>query len=402
MALISSSLVSPDGEVLPPKPGILPVTVLPHIPSSTSIANINIVEEFPYKGDCFSIALHIWERGNIGMNELRQKLASCVQWGLMDILIETHFLDLPVAYLTLAEVEKNLSPGLMRRASLRSSSTSHSFVDVDLVNSSRESCDHISRDIEEAVKEPVVMMEEGPKTPDWEQKEKQRRLQERRDALNQLAHMGQIGSLEKEYLNCISGFFSVGRELGVPEIFHQSWVIPNNYLIDSSLKLILSKLSSSLSSLSLTSEIIFSIFKCSCSCNSGNYVYMPHQFPGEDSFTSEQQLENMSYVIIGRDLIQWKETKDHTQHCEYAWEKQQQYLPLSSWKHLEEGKVPLFAASKKQTMFVPRQRMVLASLTEGKVKAFSFFQFHFCLFIYLFIFLHACTCVVKPLDVQYH
>ena len=358
IALISACLVSPEGNVVPLTLDILPATRLCNVPSYDEITNIQIIDEFPCSSDNFTVALHVWERGNVGMDELRKKLVSCVQFGIVDILMEIHYLQLPIASLANNEIDRLVSPGLLRRTntiSNRSSSASDS-------NHGNSFSDQSQRDIEVAVKAPVLLKQDSTGA-DWEEREKQRREQICRETLKQEAYMGQKGTMKEEYLISLSSFLTQSHDLGLPEIFHHTWQVPANYLIGTMLTQILSILSSSLASLLSTTELTFNIFKSNP--NSFDYVCVEK--------SNIDKLGNGRYVIVGRDLAQWRETKnpqDCTVRNNYYWPNEQQHVPLSSWKQPDDRSVLLIATTKKHDTFIPRQRMVLAYLADGMVRCY--------------------------------
>ncbi len=380
MALISACLVSPEGNILPPIFDILQPTMLLTLPTYEDIVTIETVDEFPVKGDTHTIAFHIWERGNAGISELRKKLISCVHYSLIDILLEKHYLHIPVAILTEEQVESMMTPGLLRRVSTLSgpspstSECTHSFVDVTLT-SSRESAPEYSnsRDIEEAVKGPVILgQHETPCSPDWEEREGERRREVCQEVLRREGHTGQRGEMKGEYLEALSGFLAMANKAGLPEVFHHAWQVPTNYLLDDTLTQTLSILSSSLASLSPTHGMVFSVFRSDPSLE-GDYLYTPRDWVERRGKRSRrgQSLDGKHYVIVGRDLTQWREAMDphdSNHHCAEYWGNEQQYTPLSSWKQLEErGGALMTASARKHNTFIPRQRMVLGQLADGKV-----------------------------------
>ena len=377
MALISACLVSPEGNILPPIFDVLQPTMLLTLPTYEDIVTIETVDEFPVKGDTHTIGFHIWERGNAGMSELRKKLISCVHYSLIDMLLEKHYLHLPVSILTEEQVENMLTPGLLRRVSTLSgpspstSECTHSFVDVTLTSSRESVPEHALRDMEEAVKDPVIFGQHET-SHDWEEREGERRRQMCREVLRREGHTGQRGEMKGEYLTSLSGFLAMAKEAGVPEVFHHAWQVPANYLLDDTLAQTLSILSSSLASLSPTHGMVFSVFRSDPSLE-GDYLYTPRDWVEKRSKRSGrgQRLDGKHFVIVGRDLTQWREAMDpHNSnlHCVEYWGNEQQYTPLSSWKQLEErGGALMTASAKRHETFIPRQRMVLCQLADGKV-----------------------------------
>ena len=392
MALICTSLVSPEGTIVPPQPGLYPPHSFSTIPSFADITKTEIKEEFPYKDNRFSIALHIWERGNVGMTELREKLVSRLQFGLTDLLIESHYLHLPIASLSDEEMERRLSPGLLQ--SQRTTSSSRGSMGqvepnvgyTDATLESPQGNEQIERELTEAMRSFTNLEEDIDGSPDWEQREKRRRLQVCQEALTKQAHMGQLGTLEEEYLKLITSFLTLANNFGSPVIFHQAWSLTSTYVTDTILTNTIKILITSISSSSFcTSYLTFTIFKL----EKGSFQFLSVDTNDKlpISSSAEQQLTNTRYVLIGRDLKQWEESQepsDHTKHSEYFWSQAQFYQPLSSWKQQDESKVPLVAVAKKHSIYVPRQRMVLACVGHGKV---------LCVCVYVCVCLCLCVCV---------
>ena len=135
MGLISASLVSPEGLVLPPLPGIKPSPApLQTPPTLEQTTQVETLESFPVKDDTrHSVNFHIWEKGNVGLPKLKQMLVLCVQRSLLNTLFESHCLPLPVASISEEEIEKRLSPGLLRSIVCKTPSIDQgSFVNVTL------------------------------------------------------------------------------------------------------------------------------------------------------------------------------------------------------------------------------------------------------------------------------
>ena len=410
MALISASLFSPEGTVLPPLPGLLPPTVLSDPPTLEESTHVTVMESFPCEGEGFSIVFHIWERGNVGISDLEAKLISCVQHSLLDTLFEVHCLHLPVAAITEEEIERRLSPGLLRRSSPNKySEVPSGFIDVTL--DPLHSSDEI--DVKEAMipssvtirpssitgdvlrpssvmgdmMRPASVVEEGrvrsssgtgedtmrPSSvtlemegqQNWEQKEKQRRIQSFRKTIIHKAYMGQLGELTNDYLVTIPACLSAMKDSGSPTIFYHNWSLPAKYTTDVAL-------SHSLSSLkSILTEMTLSIFKKHAQTNIYSFFPPDKLSPGTADHTSHL------YILIGRDHAQWLESQDPadpTKHLSQIWSQTLLHLPLASWKESEgstiheEGVVPLLAVAKKHSSFVPRHQFLLGFIGHDKVR----------------------------------
>ena len=410
MALISASLFSPEGIVLPPLPGLLPPTILCDPPTLEESIHVEVMESFPCKGEGFSIVFHIWERGNVGMSDLEAKLISCVQHSLLETFFELHCLHLPVASITEEEIERRLSPGLLRR-SLPNKDLELPLGFIDVTLEPFQSSDQL--DVEEAMRPSSVTIRPSNMTGDvlrpssvmgdmirpasvmgeervrsssgmgeemmrpssvtkemegqqnWEQKEKQRRIQMFRKTVIQKAYMGQLGELTNDYLVTIPACLSAMNESGSPTIFYCNWSLPANYTTDVAL-------SHSLSSLkSILTEMTFSIFKKKVQTNIYSFFPADKLSPGTSDHTSHL------YILIGRDHAQWLESQDPadpTKHLSQIWSQALLHLPLASWKESEggmiheEGVVPLLAVAKKHSSFVPRHQFLLGLIGRGKVR----------------------------------
>lgn len=362
MALLSACLVSPEGCVLPPQPGISPRLVDP--PSLYLVTSVETRESFPCRGTCCSVAFHIWERGNVGLVELKQKLVLCVQRGLLDTLFEAHYLHLPVASVNEEEIERRLSPGLLRASFSKTSSLDRSsYVDVTL-DSSLESNQIAAQEFDDTMRVtslPEVIEEGAEQQECWEHKEKLRRIHLAKESILNQAHTGLIGDLEDEYVNDIPLYLMKMKEFISPVVFHEKWSLPSNYSIDITLLHTLTYLSSSLV------EMTLSLFKF----ESGRYTRVPLPQEHSSPETTPTNYSSSKYVLIGRDLQQWRESTspfDPTLHYEEVWSDALLCLPLASWKNVPEvGVVPLLEAAKKCHSFISRHQFLMCVLEHNKV-----------------------------------
>ena len=378
MALISASLVSPEGTILPPFPGLnTRPHPLPTPPTPDETTLVETIESFPVKDDArCSAAFHIWERGNVALPELKQKLVLTVQRALLDTLLESHYLQLPVATITEEEIEKRLSPGLLR-ASINKTATSTdqgSYVNLTFDSSVEStsvppsadtSFDTLKTSSFSEVNEDDAREETGGKG-DWEQREKLRRIQSTREHLLNQARCGLLGNLSEDYASSFPPFLLKMEDFTSPILHHQEWALPSNYSIPPLLSHSISYLSSSLS------EMTFSLFKYNKSKRTYSWVSLPSDkaLPKTTPFPSD-------YVLIGRDLQQWKESfdsADPTKHFEEAWPRALRCLPLASWKEVSKVGVvvpppPLQVAAKKHNCFVSRHQFFMGIFGRGKVRS---------------------------------
>lgn len=96
MAVVCVSLVEPSGKVTAPVPGS--VTSLKGSPSHLDQNKLEcaVSEEISVSGG-YSIKLHIWEKGNIGLEEFMHKLSLCFKHSMLDYYLEIYLLPSPVA-----------------------------------------------------------------------------------------------------------------------------------------------------------------------------------------------------------------------------------------------------------------------------------------------------------------
>ncbi len=115
MGVVSISLVSPEGRVITPLPGIVePSSQLPKLDNS-GIEGLKCVIteiESEVKGH-YNIRLHVWEKGNFGLNEFMDKVLLCFKHSLVDYIMELHLLPLPVATPLRDEGDREVSPYIL-------------------------------------------------------------------------------------------------------------------------------------------------------------------------------------------------------------------------------------------------------------------------------------------------
>ena len=385
MGLISASLVSPEGLILPPLPGIKPSPApfqTPPILEQTTL--VETIESFPVKDSTrYSVGFHIWERGNVGLPRLKQMLVLCVQRSLLDTLFESHYLQIPVASISEEEIEKRLSPGLLRSIVCKTPSIDQgSFVNVTLdssmegsstmappsVNTSGETMRNSS--FSEINEEDAIedVGKGGGGGGDWEQKEKLRRIQSTKENLLNQARTGLIGSLSEDYTCFLPLFLHKMEEFTSPILYHQGWTLPSNYSITPLLSHTISYISSSLS------EMSFSLFKYDKLNGTFSRISLP-----SDKTPPKSMPIPTDFILIGRDLQQWKESSDPsdpTKHFEEVWSDALRCLPLASWKEVGVASLPLQAAAKRHNCFVPRHQFLMGTIGRGKVHVHLLIHIH--------------------------
>lgn len=342
MALISVSLVSPEGQVLPPVPGVIHPSLLLDPPTFEETISLTVVESFPCIGYGYNIAFHIWECGNVALADLRHKLSLCIKHSLIDTLFEMYYLQLPVATISDDEIERRLSPGLLRGSFSKSSSLDRSsYVDIAMESSKESST-----------------IETAQEDVDWEQKEKLRRIQSSREALIRQASHGLLGQLNDNYVSVIPTYLSNWNESGSSVISYSSWDLPSNYCVGVTLSHVINRFTATIN------EMTFSLFKQTSVTGQYQYITLPLADTYNDTVST-------SYVIIGRDLVQWKESSDPsdpTKHFDTTWLTSMLHLPLASWKSVNnDNKIPLLAAARKHSTFIPRHQFLMGVIKCLKV-----------------------------------
>ena len=324
---------------------------------------MEVREEYPIANSGYSIAMHIWERGNVGMAELRTKLVTSMKQALLDMLMELYILQLPAATLSEQEVDLLLSPSLRRHppppapptASGNESFTSFEEVDIDTARHTPT----LDRLKEELMDESPLTSTPSKTEQNWEEIERQRRRQSNRDSLLQQAMMGQLGTMVADYLPTILHDLQRGKELATHSVHHSNWSIPCGYVVETLLTQITSLLQQHLPALT------FSTFK------EGPSGYSHVSLDAKPATAAAVTAH--SYALLGRDLHSWKEMQnpgDPSRQVKKLWRNQQLHHPLNSWRELEdeeEGVVPLVAVATRHSTFVPRQMMALVTLSNRQV-----------------------------------
>ena len=365
MAVLCVSLVSPTGTVLAPQPGIMPPNPLPSLPSPHEEVKVEIREEFPVINSSYSIALHIWERGNVGMADLRNKLVSCLQCALQDMLLELHALQLPVATLTDVEIERLLSPALLSHPPPSANESITSFEEVDL-EMYRESPILPRRELLEVMALTSTPKKHAPeeKEQNWEDIERQRRRETSTEVFLQQARMGQLGTLEASYLPSVQPVLKMAEELGSSSVQHTSLSVPCGYVVETLLSQLVNLLREQLPALT------YSAFRGGGG-GGGGYNHQPLEDRVLPVSGVDLQMHNYRYLLLGRDLDRWREMMspaDQARQSSNVESGQQLHLPLNSWRKEEgEAGIPLMSVAKKHSTFVPRQMMVLALLSNRQV-----------------------------------
>lgn len=98
MALLCVTLADPTGRVLAPIPGLTLPMVLPDGGQSLQDKALEcVVSEEVITGANYSIRIHVWEKGNIGLEEFMQKLSLCFKHTVLDYYLELCLLPCAIA-----------------------------------------------------------------------------------------------------------------------------------------------------------------------------------------------------------------------------------------------------------------------------------------------------------------
>uniref|UniRef100_A0A1X7SWD4 Uncharacterized protein n=1 Tax=Amphimedon queenslandica TaxID=400682 RepID=A0A1X7SWD4_AMPQE len=154
------------------------------------------------------------------------------------------------------------------------------------------------------------------------------------------------------------------KEFTSPVLYHQEWALPSNYSITPLLSHTVSYTSSSLS------EMSFSLFKY----DKLDQTYSKIPLPSDKTPPKATPIPT-DYILIGRDLQQWKESSDPsdpTKHFEEVWSDALRCLPLASWKEVGMASLPLQAAAKKHNCFVPRHQFLMGTIGHGKFEVWLY------------------------------
>ena len=101
MAVLCVSLADSNDKVVAPLPGVtMPYRHMEDVPGLFDDRMECVVSEEPMDTGTNSIKVHIWEKGNIGIEEFMAKLSLCYKHTLLDFYLEFYFLYIPIALLT--------------------------------------------------------------------------------------------------------------------------------------------------------------------------------------------------------------------------------------------------------------------------------------------------------------
>ena len=198
----------------------------------------------------------------------------------------------------------------------------------------------------------------------WSVKEKLRREKEMRDAYLQEAHLGQTGILEEPYHTTIPKYLAHACKLTSPSICQFTYSFLGSYSAQAFVTKTITCIQQICPDLSLNA------FELKPEAPLGQYT---HCILDKDWSRLERtdELSQLHYIVVGRNPQQWEEcckpahrstqprVEPHTR------QSTQLFHPLDSRKVV---RVPLQQSAVGGEAFVPRQRLVLMSITSQQVK----------------------------------
>jgi hypothetical protein len=380
-------------------------------------------QESPHRGGGYQLKVDIWEKGNVGITDLSAKLHLCLKQALCDYILELYFLPQPIArideMLQLEDSPSATSPFVVlepsppepsRRESLDSprrtlfekgevrvpsslgflSQRSHESGGVLSPDTPvqgephRSHCDTVSvttatddvfRSLDASGKDDAAF-DPPPEVASstagfeaassaagltWQEKELNRRETEAMDAYQREAHHGRQGVLENTYSSLVPQHFAETCRLSSRSVAHYSFPLLGSYSSEVFLNETLSFCTV------LCPDLTLSTFRLG-----SNGVYA-HYIPQKTSrIRSSVEVEETKFVAVGRNLKQWDEARSPdvveirlTQPWIDAQAKQslQMFHPLDSKKISKTVDCPLTSLAKDRPSFIPRQRLLLLSLS---------------------------------------
>ena len=198
----------------------------------------------------------------------------------------------------------------------------------------------------------------------WSVKEKLRRDKETRDAYFQEAHLGQTGILEEPYHTTIPKYLAHACKLTSPSVSQFTYSFLGSY----SAQAFVTKAIMCIQQ--ICPDLILNAFKLKSKAPLGQYT---HCTLDKDWSRLERtdELSQLHYIVVGRNPQQWEECCNPSHRSTQPWvdlhtrQSLQLFHPLDSRKVV---RVPLQQSAVGGEAFVPRQRLVLMSITSQQVK----------------------------------
>ena len=425
MAVISVTLNDSRNSVMVPQPGVLlpensayPLDVDAQYPEDQ--LECSVIEDSDVVGTLYTLQFQIWEKGNIGLSEFSAQLAICFKQALLDYLLELYLLPQPVAKPLIgsfdareysvspfvlvdvegsgtrtpvelpssvssrreseelkppanqdgsAPVSRKVSVGSRRSSDDKLSINKGASFDREDPGSAKRSRTYTEKIILE-IEEAVQSIEEKDGKSAWVEKEKRRRRTESRDAVFHEAHLGNSGMLEHSYHTTIPQHLAGASRLHSASVKYHSFSLVGNY----SARVFLSQTVLALQS--LCPDFAVNSFQSMGGGHLGPFIH----FVPEKDWTKVKKLSRPSeahYVAVGRNHTQWEESCDpviSTKRQMQPWLDPASKLPLQMFQPLDSKKlmkevvsIPLQGLATSKDVFVPRQCLVIAIITNKKV-----------------------------------
>lgn len=300
----------------------------------------------------FSLRVYIWEKGNVGMADLSDKLHRCLKQALCDYILELYLLPQPIAHLGdtssihSSPLRSTSSPfvvlepsptehihqdqdgeekGSLRRALfekelhapqtllLAPQGSLESQVSVESpsiteprrsradTNSITQEMDEILCSIDRAEGKREEEEESEASSLAWHEKEKIRREQEAKNAYHREAHHGRMGILEDTYLSIIPQHLAESFKLSSNSVSHHTLPLLGNY----SANLFLYEAMSIFHQ--VCPDMTLNAFRLD---ETGKTREYNHYTPLKTSHVRvEKELSEVHYVVVGRNIKQWDEAR---------------------------------------------------------------------------------------------
>ena len=325
-----------------------------HLTSSSSLPPFlshSLILHPPTEG--FSLRVYIWEKGNVGMADLSDKLHRCLKQALCDYILELYLLPQPIARLGdissihsspvrgtsspfvvlepsptehIPQDQEGEEKGSLRRALfekielhapqtllLAPQSSLESQVSVESPSiteprRSRADTNSITQEMNEILCS--IDRTEGKREEEeeseasslaWHEKEKIRREQEAKNAYHREAHHGRMGILEATYLSIIPQHLAESFKLSSNSVSHHTLPLLGNY----SANLFLCEAMSIFHQ--VCPDVTLNAFRLDETGKTREYM---HYVPLKTSHVRvEKELSEVHYVVVGRNIKQWDEAR---------------------------------------------------------------------------------------------
>ena len=205
---------------------------------------------------------------------------------------------------------------------------------------------------------------EGSQT--WYGREKLRREHEVRDAHFREAHLGQTGILEETYHTTIPKYLAHACKLASPSISQFTYSFLGSYSAQAfATKTIMCVQQ-------ICPDLALNAFKLKSEAPLNQYAHctLDKDWSGMERTDEPSQLH---YIVVGRNPQQWEECCNPAHRSTQPWVDQQikrslqLFYPLDSRKSVRGAEVPLQQSAVGGEAFVPRQRLILMSITSQQV-----------------------------------